>query len=371
MIRTALALPPAPCDLGLLGRSRFFARAAAEVDLELKVPPESERVRHRFEDSARDVALPVTFTPFASSRPCTARCVFCSETLVHEEARRLSASLRPGPRYFEGLARALRALEGLPLGLSLSGLEATDDADWLLGVLALLSAHAARSPVTERVLYSNGSGLALETTGARLLPRLRDFALDRVELSRHHPGQAENDAIMRFRPGVAVRERRVFEATVREALGFVPVRLVCVLQRGGVQDLAGCREYLRWARALGVRDVVFRELSRLPDSYRPNRSFRVIRDGRVALEDLLDELWPEGGLSPGFAPRALTAGYYYWNLRLSFGDVEVTFETSDYREMKSRHGSGVVHKLVFHANGNLCADWDPDREVLLRTLEPS
>jgi hypothetical protein len=35
--------------------------------------------------------------------------------------------------------------------------------------------------------------------------------------------------------------------------------------------------------------------------------------------------------------------------------------------MKARHRSGVIHKFVFHANGNLCADWDPEREVLLRT----
>lgn len=366
----ASALAPAPReDLGLLGRSPFLPRLGGRVDLEIKVPPPTRYQTHRFEDEVREVALPVTFTPFASSRPCTARCVFCSETLLHEEARRLSAQLRPGPRYLEGLRRALRALEGLPIGLSLSGLEATDDDAWLTGVLDALEDHAGRSPVTERVLYSNGSGLAAETTGARLLPRLQRFGLDRAELSRHHPDPARNDAIMRFRAGVPIRDRGVFERVVRDALRYVPVRLVCVLQARGVHDLTGCLEYLSWARALGVRDVVFRELSRLPDSYRPNRTFRVIGRERVGLEALLDELWPPGGPLPGFEPRSATAGYYYWNLRLGWRDVEVTFETSDYREMKARHRSGVVHKLVFHADGNLCADWDPDREVLVRTGE--
>ena len=47
--------------------------------------------------------------------------------------------------------------------------------------------------------------------------------------------------------------------------------------------------------------------------------------------------------------------------------LDVTFETSDYGEMKRRHASGVVCKLVYHANGNLCGDWDPEREVLLST----
>ena len=49
--------------------------------------------------------------------------------------------------------------------------------------------------------------------------------------------------------------------------------------------------------------------------------------------------------------------------------VDVTFETSDYTTMKDRHASGVVHKLVFHANGNLCGDWDPGTRVLLRTAD--
>ncbi len=45
------------------------------------------------------MAQPITFTPFASARPCSARCVFCSETLVHRAVRLLSASLRPQPDY--------------------------------------------------------------------------------------------------------------------------------------------------------------------------------------------------------------------------------------------------------------------------------
>lgn len=49
------------------------------------------------------------------------------------------------------------------------------------------------------------------------------------------------------------------------------------------------------------------------------------------------------------------------------GDTEVSFETSDDTEMKRQHGSDVVHKFVFHPNGNLCGDWDPHRRVLLST----
>ena len=195
-------------------------------------------VEHRFDGRPWPVAQPVTFTPFASVRPCSARCVFCSETLWHKDARILSASLRPGPSYFDGLAAVLDALRGLP-SVSLSGLEATDDADWLCRVLDQIDERAGAAGglvLEEKVLYSNGAGLARETTGARLLPRLKEFGLTRVEASRHHHTQAGNDAVMRFRPGKAIRALEVFERTVADILRHVPVRLVCVVQKGGVDD---------------------------------------------------------------------------------------------------------------------------------------
>jgi hypothetical protein len=339
--------------------ARLLDRGAALVDRD----DGARVVAHPVAGVVHRFALPLTFTPFASARPCSARCVFCSETLVHRDAARVSAALRPGPDYFAGLARALAELRGLPLGLSLSGLEATDDPAWLCAALDVLTAADAASPFVDKVLYTNAAGLARDA--AALVPRLAAFGLTRAEVSRHHHEAARNDGIMRFRPGERVAEQAVFEAAVRGLAGRVPVRLVCVVQRAGVSDLAGVQAYLEWAAGLGVDDVVLREFSRLHDLYRPNVTLRRIEDGRVAIESLLAA--PADG-HPDFAPVAVTRGYYYWNARFRWrGRVDVTFETSDYATMKSRHGEDVLHKLVFHADGNLCGDWDPDRRVLLRT----
>lgn len=326
---------------------------------------EPPAVEHRVAGAVHRFAQPITFTPFASARPCSARCVFCSETLQHREATVLSASLRPRPDYPTGLRRALAALRGLPVGLSLSGLESTDDADWLLAVLAALAEHSRVSPVDERVLYTNAAGLARPDSRARLLPALADLPLTRAEVSRHHFDAALNNNIMRFRPGEAVRAGEAFAAAVRATLEAVPVRLVCIIQRGGVADLADTLAYLQWARDLGVRDVVLREFSRLHDLYRDNATARAISGGRVAIEPLVLAALAD----PAFIPVELTRGYYYWNLRLRWRDVDVTLETSDYEVMKSRHRSDTIHKLVYHANGNLCGDWDPGTRVLLRTHE--
>ncbi|MCC7109989.1 MAG: hypothetical protein IT382_11915 [Deltaproteobacteria bacterium] len=304
----------------------------------------------------------MSFTPYASAAPCSARCVFCSETLLHKDSRLLSGSLRPGPRYHEELALALRALEGLPLDYSLSGLESTDDPAWLLATLEVLEAHASRSEVGQQVLYTSAAGLADEGAGPRLIDALARFGLSRLEISRHAVEAAANQSIMRFNEGVAVATQGRFERTVRRVAGALPTRLVCVVQVGGVATLDEARRYLGWARSLGVDQVVFRELARTGADYPDSPALALLEGRRVELTELLPR-----ERDGDFQLLAETEGYYWRSRTYRFdgGAVWVSFEDSDYALMKERHHSSVVHKLVFHANGRLCADWDPEREVLL------
>lgn len=333
---------------------------------------ESRVVQHAIGGQVRRVALPVTFTPFASVRPCSARCVFCSETLVHRKATDLSATLRPGPGYFGQLKRAFAELRNLPIGLSLSGLEASDDAAWLGSVLDEVEEHErAGGRVDERVLYTNASGFAEAQGRRQLSERLRAARLSRMEVSRHHFLQTCNDGIMRFRPEVRIAVQEVFEETVRALATEHHVRLVCVMQRRGVSSAEDVGRYMEWAAGLGVRDVVFREFSRLGDEYRMNTTLRVIDAERVAMEQVLDGVVGEHTHRVQLA--GATMGYYFWNVRMHWRTsgagtegMMATFETSDYALMKARHDGDTVCKLVFHANGNLCADWDPGTRVLLR-----
>ncbi|OGQ79432.1 MAG: hypothetical protein A2289_05510 [Deltaproteobacteria bacterium RIFOXYA12_FULL_58_15] len=315
----------------------------------------------------RSFASPITFTPYAAASPCSARCVFCSEQLQHREGNILASSLRPAPSYFENLRQVLRALRGLSLGLSLSGLECTDEPKWFMQLLDALAEHEqAGFPFAPKVLYSNGAGLARETSGHQLLPHVSRFGLSRIEMSRHHFAERENDAIMRFHPGRPIRAQRCFESTVADVLGVVPVRLVCVTQIGGIATFDAMAAYLRWARSLGVRDVVFRELARVGDLYRDNPTLRAIQSSRVTMETLVDEVWAHIGNGGAVVPKAARYGYYYWGVELEWErDMRVTLESSDYTLMKAQHRSDTVRKLVLHPNGNLCGDWDPDSQLLL------
>ncbi|KWF63260.1 hypothetical protein [Burkholderia pseudomultivorans] len=275
----------------LVARSRAFGALAERFAwLALREPPAGDRARwHAHQLGARTIrfAQPLTFTPYAAAQPCSARCRFCSETLV-------------------------------------------DD-----------------------------------TVSGPMLPALAGFGLSWLEWSRHHDRDDVNQSIMRFRPGQPVMRDAAFETAFAAARAHFPVKLVCIVQRGGIETPADVLRYLDRARALGASTVIFREFSVLPDTYRHNATRRYIDRARIAIDALLLACVADPGFSARCEPIALTGGYYFWNARWAHRDgFEVVFETSDYGAMREHELRDAVYKLVFHPNGNLCAGWQPTRDIL-------
>ncbi len=357
-----------PATLPLSGASSLFSRLCnlpLTVSRRAPLLDDQERwVDHRIGDQSYRFAQPLTFTPYAASRPCSARCRFCSETLRLHEGGTAASSLRPAADYFFALHGALAQLHGLPLSYSLSGLESTDDAAWFVSMLDTLDAAANHGvPVAERVLYSNGAGFA-HAGGAHLIDALSAFRLSWLELSRHHHDDAINQHIMRFRAHEPIVDNANFKRIAHRLAQALSLRLICIVQHGGIDTAKNVREYLHWASQHGANTVVFREFSRLGDGYRDTGSRRYLQAQRVSIEALIDDcmaspMWSE------FTPLEVTEGYYFWNLRLRHANgMTVVFESSDYTAMHQRHASGDIYKLVFHANGRLCSGWSPDRDVL-------
>lgn len=339
-------------DLPLVQRAPSLEDEQRWTDLELGGR------QHRF-------AQPITFTPYASAQPCSARCQFCSENLRTEFAGVAAAQLRPAPNYFQGLAAVLAKLNTLPLSWSLSGLESSDDADWMLRLLSVLSAaEVAGLKVESRVLYSNLAGIA-GTRGDALVEALHSFGLSWVEVSRHHYDERPNQAIMRFREGQGIVLNEAFAHTLGELRDRVPFKLVCVVQRGGVASAEAVQAYLDWAWRLGAEQVIFRELARMQGGYRPNATARYISTHRIDVGELLTDCLAQGGFRAQWQPSRFTRGYYFSNVVLSdrFGR-EIVFEAADYGDMQQMHASDRIYKLIYFANGELSADWQPGRHTL-------
>lgn len=369
-MRPATSFEIALADLPRSAGSPLFERLRTSVSqVTRRTPLAHEAARwhtHTIGGVERRLAQPITFTPYASVRPCSARCSFCSENLRKTEGGTPASRLRPTPDYFDGLAHVLRALRGVPLSWSLSGLETSDDADWMRQLLQTLTASESDGPTIEdRMLYTNGAGFAAPQ-GEMLQRALQGFGLSWLELSRHHHDGATNQAIMRFRPEVAIGDQAVFERTARQLADAIPLRLVCILQRGGVAQPQDVAAYLAWARQCGAGTVVFREFSRLDDGYRDNATARYLRAERVSMDALLTACLDDPEVSRAWSLEGLTEGYYFWNLRLrTASGLNVVFESADYGAMHERHATGDIYKLVYFANGQLCAGWEPGHDVLL------
>ena len=321
-------------------------------------------VRHQIGEHEHQIALPVTFTPYASVRPCSARCHFCSENLRELHNSQHASVLRPDANYFPQLAMALEQLQGLPISYSLSGLEMTDDLTWFFELITLLEQHKRASPVEQTVLYTNGAGLIELQDRVELTQALKQLGLSWIELSRHHFDEIENQKLMRFRQGQRIMHNQSLERALACVEQICPVKLVCIVQSEGVNNLSALMDYIGWAASLNIKHIIFRELSILDNSYKENSTFDYIARSRVSVGDLAHEFLELNVESPSCRVLNATQGYYFCNLMLSFKGIAITFESSSYVDLKEKHNSGKVYKLIFHANGNLCGDWNPNRNVL-------
>lgn len=307
----------------------------------------------------------LTFTPFANPTPCNAHCGFCSEELQRKHQQHLTSKsiINDYDQYFEALAEVfddLRAVE--QVGLSLSGLEATSDPVWLLRLLDLLQQDQAPQ-FNEKVLYTNATGLHNHPA---LVEALQATRFDRLEVSRCHYNDEVNQRVMFFNRNEPVHKNAAYEPLIRRIAPLMKIKNSCILTQTGINNVDEIERYLEWMMGLGVSTVVFRELSILDETYVNNRTRQWTEQNRVALDGLLQTIMPQlDQVRPHWTYQYTQAGYYYYNEYFTYkNSVEVILETSSYDALMRRNAQDMVQKLVFHSNGNLCGDWDPDSEVL-------
>lgn len=311
----------------------------------------------------------LTFTPFANAVPCNAHCRFCSEELQQKENHQPTALhyIADYEQYFTALEQAILAVKNLHIGLSLSGLEATAEPIWLLRFLEILEKIQPVFQFDEKVLYTNGSGLLKYP---KLIPALQAVGFDRIELSRCHPDQTINQSIMYFNRNEAIWQNTHYETLIKNLQGKLFVKNSCILTKKGTQTIEDIEAYLLWAMDLGIKEVVLRELSRLDDSYMSNPTLKWVEENRVPIEPLLQEIASSySEVRADWKYLYSTVGYYYYNEHFLYQNkLEVILETSSYAALESANQTGIIHKMVFHSNGNLCGGWNPDTNIIANFL---
>ncbi|MFN7143404.1 MAG: radical SAM protein [Myxococcota bacterium] len=318
-------------------------------------------VRVTFPGGPLDVYANANFSVY-SAQPCNARCGFCVEELRPASRGGALAAQRvtepDDERWFAALERALDTVRAVDPSVSVTGGEPSRDPR-LPRLLRALAARGAR----KRTVTTNGSGLLDVREGRRLVDWIADTGVTHLNVSIAHPDPDVNARLMRYRSAP-----RDVAAVVRGA-GDTRVRLSCVLTTEGVADLDGVVAYVRWARAAGVDNVIFRQLMKADADTAADDPVVVWSDThRVRLEPLLDAISADAR----FSFRRQIVGYYYYVEVWRFEDVDVVFEEADLARLERvKRTSDVVHELVFHPDGALCGTWQPWDGVLLPGTAPA
>lgn len=310
-----------------------------------------------------------------SAQTCNARCPFCVEELRPLSRGGALAEQKKVEHddgvYFARLETVLHAVKTLRPSVSLTGGEISIDPR-LPRILRMLREHNTK----KRVMTTNGSGLLQHSEdGALVLDHVVAAGLSHLNLSRAHSDPGINQKLMRFVQPVAEDWLPEVLARLAVAGALAPrLRLSCVLLQQGVSTFTDVLNYLHWAAALGVDNVIFRQLMQYERStYRDNVVTRFNDVAQVPMRPILERIAPTDGRGDSrFQLQKQVLGYYYYVEVYRFagpaGPIDVCFEGAhlgDLERRKQGEPSDRVHELIFHPNARLCSTWQPWDGVLL------
>lgn len=295
-----------------------------------------------------------------SRQACNAKCHFCVEELRPASRGRELVVQRivehDDEVYFGNLSASLVALKPLDPTISITGGEPSKDSR-LPRILATARAHGAR----KLTVTTNGSGLLDVRGGKPVIDWIADAGVKHLNISRAHPEHEANARLMVLKEGLSVEQLREVVDVARQA--GTRVRLSCVLLEGQIDGVARIVDYLRFARSVGVDNVIFRQLMRTdPRTAAENHVVKYSDRFRTRLEPILDAL----SADPRFAFQRQIVGYYYYVEVFRFEDIDVVFEEADLARLEDtkRSQPGIVHELIYHPNARLASTWQPWDGVL-------
>lgn len=142
----------------------------------------------------------------------------------------------------------------------------------------------------KNVIISNGLFLSKheDETIASRLKELKEAGLSVLSLSYHHWDPVTNKKIM----GLDTEAEKIFSAYAKAEPGSVPrLRIVCVLQKGGVDSATQIQGFVDKALEFGIDQICFKELyvaSTSESLYAKKKENIYSRDHQVSLTTVVD-----------------------------------------------------------------------------------
>jgi len=300
-----------------------------------------------------------SFTPYIDSG-CSARCKFCSETLSKnqgvdiEDCNPCSHEVR-----LIKFREILRSLKGFQIQLSISGLEPLLGLDQIISFVEEVERIEGEDGIMSIegiIMYSNLSEGTRKYEQLKYL--LTKTKFKKLEISRHHYDETINNQIMRYLDKEAISNIG-FRERVSNVLPLCETKIVCVMQKGGIDTLVEVKKYLDWAIDLGFQQVGMRQLAIVENAVNQNETSDYCTSHLVDTIGILKEIENDHD----FEFINVIRGYYFYTFIYKYKKIDMSFSLSDYNEMVLHHESDFKDKLVLYPNGTLCYDWDTTKSI--------
>lgn len=280
---------------------------------------------------------------------CNGKCWFCINRVNYQQPDTSDQN------FIERFEETLQQVRFLDPSVQLAGGEPTLLPERTRAVMELVRKYQLRKPV----ITSNGSGLVEDH---KLLDDIQPI-LAHLNISRHHDDQGQLNQIMGFANPLGNTE-------LLEILRAHPIaekiRLNCCLQADGIRSFEDIERYLDWALGMGVQNVCFSTLSRLPEDYMYQEELvRLAREKYVDLAPIADSVTRD----PRFAFLKFHSGshcmYEVWRYTRGSRSCVVVLATSNNHFARALDQiDDLFELLVFHADGVLTGSWNRHCKVV-------
>lgn len=298
-----------------------------------------------------------------STNICNAICRFCVAQLryLNDKKEYDKPCINCDQDYFNRLEYVLSQIIKVDPSVSITGGEPTLD-DKLPTILKILDKYNVR----KRTLTTNGSGLLkLDGSGEKtILQHLIDYKLEHLNISRVHFDEKINQDVMRFREHYISNEdiKNIVEVCNKNN---IRPRMSCLLNKDGIKDFQGIKNYIDWCISIGVNNVVFRQ----PMKYDEDNAIKTeITDYCSAKSVDLMPIYQQMEQDDEFKFVNQVLGYYYYVEVYNYKGVDVVCETADLKQIvkeKSKYDEKIIYEMIFHPNGNLCGSWNEYEDIMI------
>jgi MoaA/NifB/PqqE/SkfB family radical SAM enzyme len=279
---------------------------------------------------------------------CNGKCRFCINSV------NFSRTDIPDEKFIMNLEKTLKMIRFIDPSIQIVGGEPTINPERLKKIIDLIKMYNMRKPV----LGTNGSGIL----NSNLLDYIEPV-IDHMNISRHHFDDEKLNRLMGFSNPL---NNSALHGIMKKHPIAKKTRFNCCLLKDNIDSFEKMKQYIEWALEMGVGNLCFSTLSKLPKDYVYTADF--IEQSKIYSIDF-NAIMAKINEDPGFSFIKFHTGshcmYEVWEYRNGSRSCMVVYATSNNnfaRDLDSYYD--LIELLVFHCDGVLAGSWNRNCKVL-------